>query len=521
MAHVKKDVRGYEFDKKVTQSKFKGFDKLPKQDQDRVVKTFEFNKPFDEVSFRKKPDIDWHDEKQEIDELARSAPTSAVSASASTSTLAGPSQADRARDDEDDAEAGREEDSGPWTEARPHCRGSTQSGSFPYYQSSPTYHLCSSDSSSRPESRISNRSQGFQPVIMPSKSNTWKNLNGKARKTKPNRNTLEYRAAKVQSPQLGVEESWNDAAPSWGDTAPSWGDDEDITPASNSQPTSDRTRDHPTVEADPVPGDTQGADGWGTEEWTYPGTEERAEEVADEAHGRHTSEYQLNSNEEDSGWGNGEWANWGAEADEYHDRHYDQQQYDQAYYGQQYSHSFSGGYESWVPSSNPQVPASWEEGAEEEEVIILMDDDAPPQPPSPTSAFKLNPTASVFVPKNFAPPSVPAQEPIQADSSPSAVYARSSGPSAGATPYITTPSLASHSSPFESRATSTPATGSSDVDPDITEERRCRADLEIAELKLGISQAELEVRRNRLLVAEKKRALLGAKVRARNNKSLE
>lgn len=70
---VKKEVRGYEFDKHVSEKNFKGFDKLPKADQGRVIKTFELDKPFDHVSFRKKPEIDYgHVAEEEDDESTAS-----------------------------------------------------------------------------------------------------------------------------------------------------------------------------------------------------------------------------------------------------------------------------------------------------------------------------------------------------------------------------------------------------------------------------------------------------------------
>ncbi|KAG8949230.1 hypothetical protein FRC00_008198, partial [Tulasnella sp. 408] len=193
----------------------------------------------------------------------------------------------------------------------------------------------------------------------------------------------------------------------------------------------------------------------------------------------------------DSGWVYG--------TDSYSGEH-DQQQSEGAY----------GGYGSQEGTWGQEASTSWDYEPNSDDTTGQANEPGHALQAKPLSAFRLNPAASVFVPRSI-PPAVTEEV---------AVKQTPSLPAPAEPLSDTTPSTTTHSfnpqSTLDSGIASTPVTCLTDADPqttDVTEQ----VDLQVAEYKLGVSQATLEVKkanldvmRAKLEAMEKRRAVLAA-----------
>ncbi|KIO28408.1 hypothetical protein M407DRAFT_182193 [Tulasnella calospora MUT 4182] len=356
------------------------------------------------------------------------------------------------------------------------------------------------------------------PSTMPAPPNKARGRQGKGKKEKP--------SWKAPIPHEWVPPKAPDPVGlSWGDAAPSWGDDD--TPSDN-KPSSDSVWDNPALEPNFESETTAEASGWGTEEWAYPGDSANREgEPVDESGFQNgaATEYQNNPNSGNTGWGDGGWVSWSADrmnsaADSGWVESYGTDSYP-VQHDQQQNWGEFGGYGSQEGAFGAEVSASWGDQASEpnshdttSQTISL----GHALQPNASSGFRLNPAASVFVPRNISPPVTVEVTPEQTVSSAAAAEPLSD----------TTPSTTGHSLPlrsaFDSGLSSTPATCLTDADVQTTDvtEQLLQVDLQVAEYKLDVSQATLEMKkanldvmRAKLEAMEKRRAMLaGARNKA-------
>ncbi|KAG8964498.1 hypothetical protein FRC05_003779 [Tulasnella sp. 425] len=563
---VKKEVRGYEFDKHVSEKNFRGFDKLPKADQGRVIKTFELDKPFDHVSFRKKPGIDYGRAGEEEDEES--------TASMSVSSRRRPGERSTAGlwPDEETAEVPEDFE---FPKVASHCTR-TISG---HERSS--LHLRESSLSSRGGKSDANlsssncSSDNTYTSTMPASSNAFKTRSGKGKKgkaiVKPTSNArLQWDVPKPPSPGDPIG-SWGDVGPSWGDVAPSWGEADVPLDNQPSQPSSGSVWDNPALEPKEEPAPAAKTSEWGSGEWIYSAASANEERRGDGpgSQDNPVNEHQDDHNSENTGWGDGEWQSWGdTAADSTATAGWnDSNQYpDQQYHPHEYQ--AAGEYGSWGPSYGAST--SW---------IGLPNDGDPTHangsdvasPVKAPSDFRLNPTATAFIPKSIPPPMI-IEVTSEAENSPYTVAATAElepepEPSTGTTPSTatdsfphnstpnpgtssapatcladadsqaeataeleppelsagTTPSTATDSIPQNSTpdpgTSSTPATCLADADSQTENvtEQLLRVNLEVAEYKFEVSKANLDVKmaaleamQAKLEVMKQKRALLAA-----------